>query len=149
LLKSTRVDFIVGPTQQTLPKHTFTKRLQLAFIDGPHGYPFPELEYHFLYPHLDEDGLLIIDDIHIPTVFRLFSFLREEKMFDFLGIASHTAFFRRNSTPLFDPFGDGWWMQNYNRNRFPIGRLDRDFVANSDKTSAEFKRLMVEFGLDG
>lgn len=35
-----------GPTQAPLPGHAFTHRLQLALIDGPHGCPFPNLEYY-------------------------------------------------------------------------------------------------------
>jgi hypothetical protein len=146
LLKREAVDFVTGPTQQTLPHHTFADRLQLVLIDGPHGYPFPELEYYFFYPHLDEDALLIIDDIHIPTVFRLFSFLREEEMFDFLGVASTTAFFRRNSTPLFNPLSDGWWLQSYNKRRFPMRKFGRDFVPSGTHPSAEFERLMKDTG---
>src|SRR5438445_8150931 len=88
LLNRESVDFVTGPTQQTLPRHTFADPLQLVLLDGPHGYPFPELEYYFFYPHLDENALLVVDDIHIPTIFHLFSFLREEAMFDFLAIAS-------------------------------------------------------------
>lgn len=141
LLKREAVEFVLGPTQATLPRHTFPDRLQLVLIDGPHGYPFPELEYYFLYPHLDEDGLLILDDIHIPTVFRLFSFLREERMFDFLGVASTTAFFRRNSTPLFNPQGDGWVYQNYNKSRFPVRAFDRDFIRPGTRLSPEMRRI--------
>jgi len=141
LLKRDAVNFVAGPTQQRLPHHAFTDRLQLVLIDGPHGYPFPELEYYFFYPHLDEDARLVIDDIHIPIIFRLFSFLREE-MFDVLGVASTTAFFRRNSAPLFNPLADGWWLQNYNKRRFPLRAFDDDFTPASARPSAEFERLM-------
>jgi hypothetical protein len=112
------VEFILGPSQRTLPCHTFEHPLQLVFIDGPHGYPFPELEYYFLYPHLEEGGWLILDDIHIPTIARLHDFLKEEAMFEHTGDLKTTAFFRRTSAPLFDPYGDGWWLQNYNKKRF-------------------------------
>ena len=142
LLKRDTVDFVTGPTQVILPRHKFVDRLQLVLIDGPHGYPFPELEYYFFYPHLDENALLVIDDIHIPTIFRLFSFLREESMFDFLGVASTTALFRRNSSPAFHPLGDGWWLQNYNKSRFPVQAFDRDMVRPGTRPSSEFRRLM-------
>jgi len=142
ILKRNVVQFVTGPTQQTLPRHAFADRLQLVLIDGPHGYPFPELEYYFFYPHLDEDALLILDDIHIPTIFRLFTFLREEEMFDFLGVVSATAFFRRNSAPVFDPLDDRWWSQNYNKRRFPIHAFGRDFVPPGSRLSPEFRHLM-------
>jgi len=37
LLKRENVHFVDGPSQHTLMTHRFTKPLQLAFIDGPHG----------------------------------------------------------------------------------------------------------------
>jgi hypothetical protein len=114
LLRRNAVTFVEGPTQVTLPRHRFTEKLQLALIDGPHGYPFPDLEYYYLYPQLDTGALLIIDDIHIPTVHNLFEFLRRDAMFQLKGVVETTAFFMRTSAPTFDPFGDGWVRQQYN-----------------------------------
>jgi hypothetical protein len=120
LLRRERVTFVIGPTQRTLPAHKFDHPFQMVLLDGPHGYPFPELEYYYFYIHLVEDGILIVDDIHIPTIFRLYEFLAEDDMFDRLEVVRTTAFFRRNSTPLFDPLQDGWWLQRYNKVRFPV-----------------------------
>jgi hypothetical protein len=115
LLRADRVTFIEGSTQQTLPRHQFTEKLQLALIDGPHAYPFPDLEYYFLYPHLDAGALLILDDIHIRSVHNLYDFLRHDAMFDLLEVVGSTAFFRRTAAPVFNPLGDGWPVQGYNR----------------------------------
>jgi hypothetical protein len=120
ILRRERVEFVLGPSQRTLPRHEFKNKLQLALIDGPHGYPFPELEYYYLYPQLSEGGLLILDDIHIPTIFNLFTFMREDRMFELVEVVETTAFFKRTREPLFDPFGDGWWLQEYNCKRFPV-----------------------------
>ena len=114
LLRQNVVTFVEGPTQATLPQYRFTEKLQVVLIDGPHGYPFPDLEYYFLYPHLETGVLLILDDIHIPTVQNLFQFLRRDAMFELDEIVQTTAFFTRTGAPTFDPFGDGWWQQNYN-----------------------------------
>jgi Methyltransferase domain len=114
LLRQDVVTFVEGPTQATLPQHRFSKKMQLVLIDGPHAYPFPDLEYYYLYPHLDTGALLILDDIHIPTVHTLFEFLRRDAMFHLDQVVGTTAFFTRTSAPTFDPFGDGWWQQNYN-----------------------------------
>ncbi len=114
LLRQETVQFILGPSQKTVPKHPFGSPLDLALIDGPHGFPFPMLEYYFLYPHLNRDALLIVDDIHIPTVHWLYRFLEEDAMFDRLEVVEDTAFFRRTDQPTFDPFGDDWWLQAYN-----------------------------------
>jgi hypothetical protein len=71
----------------------------------------------FFYPHLKTGGLLVIDDIHIPTIGRLADFLSEDSMFEKIEFIGSTAVFRRTDAPLFDPFGDGWWLQDFNRRR--------------------------------
>jgi hypothetical protein len=114
LLRQNVVTFIEGPTQATLPQYRFTEKLQLVLIDGPHGYPFPDLEYYFLYAHLETGGLLILDDIHIPTIHNLVQFLRRDAMFELDQIVQRTAFFTRTDVATFDPFGNGWWQQTYN-----------------------------------
>ncbi|HEY9844596.1 MAG TPA: class I SAM-dependent methyltransferase [Candidatus Caenarcaniphilales bacterium] len=122
LFNRATVEFIEGPTQLTLPRYNFEHKLQVAYIDGPHGYPFPDMEYYYIYPFLEENSLLIVDDIHIPTIHHLFNFLKEDEMFSFLEVVDNTAFFQRTSAPLFDPYLDGWWLQNYNKKHFPIER---------------------------
>ena len=62
-----RVTWEFGPTQQTLPHYTHNFQYDCVLIDGPHGYPFPDMEYYFFYPHIKPGGYLIIDDIHIPA----------------------------------------------------------------------------------
>src|SRR6476620_3296022 len=118
LLNAANVEWIEGPTQRTIPQYDFQNQLQLALIDGPHGYPFPDLEYYYLYPHLDEGALLIVDDIHIATIGHLFDFLKEEEMFQLLEVVDKTAFFERTAAPLFDPYTDGGYEQKYNVRRF-------------------------------
>jgi hypothetical protein len=114
LLRPDAVTFVEGPTQVTLPGHRFEEKLQLVLIDGPHAYPFPDLEYYYLYPHLAPGALLILDDIHIRTVHNLFRFLREDAMFRRDEVVGTTAFFTRTEAPAFDALGDGWIRQNYN-----------------------------------
>ena len=110
--------FVEGPTQITLPRHTFDGSLQLVLIDGPHGYPFPDLEYYYFYPQLDAGALLIVDDIHIPTVTNLFDFLSVDDMFSLKEVVETTAFFTRTDAPTFSPIEDGWWLQPYNQRAF-------------------------------
>lgn len=116
-----RVEFIYGPTQRTLPSYTEHDAYDVILLDGPHGYPFPELEYLCLFPHLKNGGLLILDDVQIPTIGRLADFLAEDAMFEFLALVEGTAIFRRTDAPTFDPCGDGWWTQRYNRRRISPG----------------------------
>lgn len=114
-----RVEWVEGPTQLTMPRYSFTDPIQFALIDGPHGYPFPEMEYYYIYPHLAEGALLVLDDIHIPTLKHMFEFLKKDAMFELVEVVMTTAFFRRTSAPTFSPTGDGWWLQGFNRTYFP------------------------------
>jgi|SRR5665213_685089 len=115
LLRPDVVKFVEGPSQLTLPEFRFEGKLQLALIDGPHAYPFPDLEYYYLYPHLSTGALLVLDDIHIPSIHNLFEFLRADPMFRLEGLVRTTALFTRTDAPAFDPYGDGWVRQGYNR----------------------------------
>jgi hypothetical protein len=112
------VTFIEGPTQKTLPNYEFDRGFQIILIDGPHGYPFPDLEYYFFYPHLESNGLLILDDTQIPSIGRMLDILRADPMFDLVEMVGHTAFLRRTSAPIIDPCSDSWWLQGYNREHY-------------------------------
>ena len=108
--------FVEGPTQRTLPRHTFSHGHQMVLIDGPHGYPFPDLEYYYLYPTIEAGGLLMLDDIQIPSIARMFELIRADDMFELLEIVDdNTAFLRRTGAPLIDPESDSWWLQGYNK----------------------------------
>ncbi|MDR0994246.1 MAG: class I SAM-dependent methyltransferase [Verrucomicrobiota bacterium] len=117
LLKPGVVEFIEGPTQKTVPAYSFGPPLQMIMLDGPHGFPFPVLEYYSFYPHLASGGVLIVDDIDIPSIYDMYQFLKKDAMFDLLEVVHTTAFFRRTDAPVFDPLADGWWLQGYNRRK--------------------------------
>jgi predicted O-methyltransferase YrrM len=135
--RSDRLDLVFGPTQLTLPRHDDHSRYDLVLIDGPHGFPFPELEYYYFYPHLKTDGLLVVDDIHIPTISRLADFLSEDQMFEKVEFVGSTAIFRRTDAPVFDPLGDGWWLQAFNRRR---ASFSKDIYLEDGK-----KRVPISF----
>jgi predicted O-methyltransferase YrrM len=121
LLRKDVVTAVEGPSQLTLPKHQF-KPLQLALIDGPHAYPFPELEYYYIYPHLEAGAILIIDDIDIPTINNLYQVLRADRMYRQIELVGKTAFLERTTAPLLDPI-TGWWkLQDYNHRKRIVDR---------------------------
>jgi FkbM family methyltransferase len=114
-----RVKWVFGPTQTTVFSKPLRRDVDLILIDGPHGYPFPELEYFAFYQRLKPGGILIIDDIHIPTVNNLYKFLLQDDSFYAHGVTATTAFFQRSERPPFDMQGDGWNFQRYNVQGFP------------------------------
>ena len=115
LFKSENVTFIEGPTQITLPQFSFTEKLDIVLLDGPHGYPFPDLEYFYFYPHIRTGGLLLIDDILIPTLKRMFQILKADDMWELLEVIENFAIFKRTAASLIDPTSDSWWLQGYNQ----------------------------------
>jgi hypothetical protein len=135
------VETVYGPTQITLPAFSFDRPLSLALIDGPHAFPFPELEYYHIYPHLEKGAYLIIDDIDIASVRNFYSVVKEDEMFEVVDVVSgKTAILRRTEAPTFDPLGDGWSTQNYNRRRMPTrSRSVQGYLWR--KLSQPFKRI--------
>jgi hypothetical protein len=117
LTKNDRIKIVLGPTQITLPAYKNFHDYDVVLLDGPHGYPFPELEYYYFYPHVKIGGILIIDDIHIPSVGRMADFIAEDVMFNLIKVVGTTAIFKRTDIETFDPFQDGWWTQRYNQRR--------------------------------
>ncbi len=120
LLRRESVTVVEGPTQLTLPRHRFEHQIDLVLLDGPHAYPFRDLEYYYVYPHLSTGALLVLDDIHIPTVNNLFRFVSEDRMFERVEVVGTTAFLRRTSAPAFPTDEDSWETQRYNLERFPL-----------------------------
>lgn len=140
LFRPNNTIIIEGPTQRTLPVTEIPGDLDCVLIDGPHGYPFPDLEYYYLYPKIRHAGLLIIDDIHITSIRRMYDILAADDMWQPLKTIGTTAFLRRTDAPTTDPLGDEWWKQGYNRAAYardqrlqalknsPFGRLLKRLV---------------------
>lgn len=128
LINEDSFHWINGPTQKTLPVFEFDRKYQVAYLDGPHGYPFPDLEYYYIYPHIAKDGLLIVDDILIPTIHNLYKFIKQDEMFEEMEVIDTTAFFRRTDAETFDPYGDEWWLQGFNKKHYPIPVNLRVFI---------------------
>ena len=124
LFNPRNVTIVEGPSQATLPNYSFDHKVQIALIDGPHAYPFPDLEYYYLYPQIETGGLLLIDDIQIPSIGRMFDIIKASDMFDLLEVVSNMAIFRRSNAALIDPLSDSWWIQGYNRPHYE--KITRD-----------------------
>jgi predicted O-methyltransferase YrrM len=118
LTQNYRIVLIPGPTQITLPHHTHEADYDFVFLDGPHAFPFPQLEYYHLYQHIKRGGVLILDDINIPTIGELAAFLYEDAMWELMTVVHTTAIFRRTDAETFCSTGDGWQTQEYNKRRF-------------------------------
>ena len=117
LFQADRTSWIEGPTQRTLKNYEHKGQYDCVLIDGPHGYPFPDMEYYFFYPHIKPGGLLIIDDVHIATIGRMADIIQEDAMWELVEVVKTTAIFRRTDAITFWNEGDGWWGQGFNQRR--------------------------------
>jgi Methyltransferase domain len=67
-LSRSNLSFLEESSGTALPKLSLSVKLDFAFIDGCHGYPFPALDWHFIDPHLKVGGIMAFDNTEIPTV---------------------------------------------------------------------------------
>ena len=91
-----------------------SQRLDLALIDGAHRYPFPIVDWHYFSRVLRGDGLMLVDDIQIPSVDVLVQYLKQDDDWRLEEVTGKTAWFRklRDEAPVHD-----WFGQAINRNR--------------------------------
>jgi Methyltransferase domain len=67
-LSRSNLSFLEESSGTALPKLSLSEKLDFAYIDGCHGYPFPALDWHFIDPHLKVGGIMAFDNTEIPTV---------------------------------------------------------------------------------
>jgi hypothetical protein len=113
-LRQDVVVFVEGATKATLPAYPFATQLDLVLLDGPHAYPLPQLEYTYLFPHIKQRGWLVLDDLQIPSVHELFSFLCKERSVVLEEVIDRTAFFSKVRNMDAETGPDGWWLQGIN-----------------------------------
>lgn len=158
LFRRGNVEFIEGSSQKTLPQRKFDREIDIALIDGPHGYPFPELEYFHLYPHIRKGGYLLLDDIQIPTITSMFRILSADKMWDLKEVVDDLAIFQRTDHKGVDPYEDGWWKQGFNESHYNrsnggdgrpgLGRKARNAVARVLPKRVKLAAKALLYGTD-
>lgn len=63
--------------------------------------------------------MLIIDDLRIPSIGRMFDIVKSDEMFELVDVVDgNTAFLRRTTAPLIHPESDSWWLQGFNRSYY-------------------------------
>jgi hypothetical protein len=76
-IDGSRVAFRIGLSHEVLPE--LDKRpLDLALVDGAHGFPYPILDWWHLAPRLKVGGRMLLDDAYMPPVAALVDALRAD-----------------------------------------------------------------------
>src|SRR5262249_13782060 len=89
-----KVTFILGSTDDTLPRLEIGKILDFAYVDGCHGYPFPALDWHYIDKHLKIGGLLGMDNVELRPVREHCEFLEENEIYRLAGFVFDGYFVR-------------------------------------------------------
>ena len=74
-IDGSRVKFEIGLSHEVLPMLD-PRPLDLALVDGAHGFPYPVLDWWFLAPQLKIGGRVLLDDAYMPPVAALVDALR-------------------------------------------------------------------------
>lgn len=80
------VTFHVDFSQNVLPHLEGHEDIDVAFIDGGHGFPVPAVDWLFIAPRLKVGGKMLIDDVDLWTGTMLIDVLRKEEGWQVDGI---------------------------------------------------------------
>ncbi len=107
-ISTDRLRFHVGSSHEVLPQRE-PHALDLALIDGAHGFPYPILDWWHIAPSLRVGGLVLLDDAYMPPVGVLVDALRGQPGWRFeRTIGYRTVLLRKvaETLPAFDWAGE-------------------------------------------
>ena len=74
-IDDSRLTFHIGLSQDVLPGLA-QRELDLALVDGAHGFPYPVLDWWHLAPRLRDGGRMLLDDAYLPGVAAVVDYVR-------------------------------------------------------------------------
>jgi predicted O-methyltransferase YrrM len=97
----TLLTFVQGPSEELLPLLR-PRLLDAVFIDGSHGFPAPIIDWFYAARWLRQGGVLVVDDMNLPSVSTLGWFLKRDPRWERVTEwpATWAGFVRRGSGDL-------------------------------------------------
>lgn len=130
---TSRLNFVVESSDTGLAGLDPGERVDVAFIDGCHGFPFPAIDWHYIDHHLEVGGILGVDDANIPAVQVLTDFLERNRTYSLEDQVGKTAFYRK----LVHENNREWVFQAFNKKML-------DSPAGHETSLLSSPRLVVE-----
>lgn len=87
-----KISFLLGSTDETLPKIELKQVFDFAYIDGNHGYPFPALDWHYIDLRLKVGGIVGMDNVELRPVREHCDFLQENGTYELIDTVSEGYF---------------------------------------------------------
>src|SRR5215218_4901036 len=88
------VRFRIGLSHVVLPDLE-ARPLDLALIDGAHGFPYPILDWWYIAPRLEVGGKLLLDDAFMPSVGIVVDSLRARRDWEVEAVGTRTVVARK------------------------------------------------------
>jgi predicted O-methyltransferase YrrM len=110
--------FELGGSDEVLPRLADGPALGLVLVDGNHGFPTPMIDWYYAGSRLAPGGLLVIDDVALPAVAHLCSFIDRDPRFTLhRRTAKWTAYRATNGGSL----RQDWFEQRFYTSQASIG----------------------------
>jgi predicted O-methyltransferase YrrM len=127
------VDFREGLSDRVLP--LLELDVDLALVDGAHSFPYPVVDFHYVSRRLRPGGVLVLDDVPIPSVGAVYRFMRADPRWELVDLVDHRAAAFRLTAPL--PDGDPWGEQRCN-----AGYPDYSFLPVSQRSKVQLREWL-------
>jgi Methyltransferase domain len=102
-ISSDRVSFEVGYSHDVLPRLS-ERTLDLALLDGAHGFPYPILDWWNIAPRLKVGGRVLLDDAYMPPVAVVLDYARSSRAWDVEPAISYRTVVLRKVAEELPPF---------------------------------------------
>jgi predicted O-methyltransferase YrrM len=122
-----RTTSIVADSTKALP--TLEGQFDLGLVDGGHAFPLPFVDWLYIAERLRVGGLVIVDDINLPTCGILHAFLKADRdRWEPVRLFERTSVFRKTDEVVVSPndwTGQPWVLSELGRRRPLSARVDR------------------------
>jgi hypothetical protein len=111
-----RLTLIPGPSDVVLPTLDGGP-LDVVFVDGSHGFPFPHLDWYYGGSRLRAGGVFVLDDVQLPAPAQVADFLDADPRWQPIERTRKWAAYRREGD---GPLREDWKTQRFLARPVPL-----------------------------